>query len=160
MPRANRIDLRIDEFTDSLQNAKTGESFATDFRRATARDIAKTKNWLFDWRHELTNNEVYKLFSKDAPREIQGLISIQDRGDHIWVNLAVLRRTIWAKLNVTRWRQSLRNCVKISFDKGYEGFVAFLKRKLSSLHITKDFESSSVGRSPRMIIESEGSQTL
>jgi len=61
MPRTNQINLRIDKLTDSLQDAKTGESFATDFRRAIVRDITKTKDWLFDWRRELSSNEVYKL---------------------------------------------------------------------------------------------------
>jgi hypothetical protein len=55
MPRTNQISLRIDKLTESLQEAKTEKNVATDFRRTTARDIAKTKHWLFDWRHELTN---------------------------------------------------------------------------------------------------------
>lgn len=88
MPRKNQISLRIDKLTESLQDAQTGESLLTNFRRATVRDIAKAKVWLFDWRRELKISEVYSLFTKGASRDIQGLISIQDRGDHIWVNLA------------------------------------------------------------------------
>jgi len=162
MPRTNQISLRIDKLTDSLQDAKTGESFPTDFRRATTRDIAKTKDWLFDWRRELTNNEVYKLFLKNSPREIQGLISIKDRGDHIWVNLAEAapHNLGKAKHYIGVGGNLFAIAVKISFDKGFEGFVAFEAKTELIVHYRKTLGAVQVGRSPRMVIESEAARKL
>jgi len=162
MRRTNRIGLKIDKLTDSLQDAKTGESYATDFRRATARDLAKTKSWFFDWRHELTNRKVYKLFLKDAPHEIQGLVSLQERGDHIWVNLAEAapHNLGKAKRYVGVGGNLFAIAVKISFDKGYEGFVAFEAKTELIAHYRKNLGAVQIGRSPRMIIESEAARKL
>jgi hypothetical protein len=162
MPRANQISLRIDKLTESLQDAKTGENVATDFRRATVRDIAKTKHWLFDWRHEFTNNEVYKLFVRNAPHEIQGLISIQDRRDHIWVNLAEAapHNLGKAKRYIGVGGNLFAIAVKISFDKGCEGFVAFEAKTELIAHYRKTLGAVQIGRSPRMVIESEAVHKL
>lgn len=162
MPRTNQINLRIDKLTDSLQDAKTGESFATDFRRATARDIAKTKNWLFDWQRELSSNEVYKLFLKNSPREIQGLISVQDRGDHIWVNLAEAapHNLGKAKRYIGVGGNLFAIAVKISFVKGYDGFVAFEAKTELLAHYRKTLGAVQIGRSSRMVIESEAARKL
>lgn len=162
MLRANQISLTIDKLMESLQDAKTGETVAADFRRATARDIAKTKDWLFDWRRESTNNEVYKLFLKNSPRVIQGLISLQYGGDHIWVNLAEAapHNLGKAKRYIGVGGNLFAIAVKISFDKGYEGFVAFEAKTELIAHYRKTLGAVRVGRSPRMIIESEAARRL
>ncbi len=162
MPRTNQINLRIDKITDSLQAAKTGESFATDFRRAIARDITKTKDWLFNWRRELSSNEVYKLFLKDSHREIQGLISIQDCGDHIWVNLAEAapHNLGKAKRYIGVGGNLFAIAVKISFDRGYEGFVAFEAKTELIAHYRRTLGAVQIGRSPRMVIESKTARKL
>jgi hypothetical protein len=160
MRRATRINLRIDKLTNSLRDAKTGENLATEFRRATARDLAKTKLWLFDWRRELTRGEVYKLFLKEFSSEIQGLISFQDRGDHIWVNLAAPHNLGKAKRYIGVGGNLFAITVKISFEKGYEGFVAFEAKTELIAHYRKTLGAVQIGRSPRMIIESEAALKL
>jgi hypothetical protein len=64
---------------------------------------------------------------KDSPRIIQGMVSIQDRGDHIFMDLIES-----AKFNKGARKVYIGvpgNLVafvcKISFEKGYEGFVSF-----------------------------------
>jgi hypothetical protein len=57
MAKKKQVDLRIDELTTSLKNTITGESFTTDFCRATKRDVAKKKHWLFNWQNEIARGE-------------------------------------------------------------------------------------------------------
>ncbi len=162
MPRKNQISLRIDKLTESLQDAQTGESLLTNFRPATVRDIAKTKGWLFDWRRELKISEVYSLFIKDASRDIQGLISIQDRGDHIWVNLAEAapHNLGKAKRYIGVGGNLFAIAVKISFARGYEGFVAFEAKTELIAHYRKTLGAVQIGRSSRMVIESKVARKL
>jgi hypothetical protein len=71
MARKARIILYIDQLTDSIKDARTGQSLSTDFCHATALDIVKTKQWLFDWHLELSSRrEIYKLFFEKASQRI------------------------------------------------------------------------------------------
>jgi hypothetical protein len=162
MPQANRVAIKIDRLTESLKDRKTGENVATAFRRATARDVAKMQGWAFDWRHELKSNEVYKLILKNSPHEIQGLISLRDFGDHIWVNLAEA-----APHNLGKTKRYIgvggnlfAIAIKISFDKGYKGFIAFEAKTELITHYRKNLGAVQIGHSPRMIIESKAARKL
>jgi len=50
--------------------------------------------------------------------------------------------------------------VKISFDKGYEGFVAFEAKTELVAHYRKTLGAVQIGDSLRMIIESEATRKL
>lgn len=89
----------------------------------------KKVDWQFDWTKEIKDKtkEVYKLTSVNNPTIIQGLISIEDRQDHIFMHLLES-----AKFNKNKNKVYLGvpgNLVayacKVSVDKGYEGFLAF-----------------------------------
>jgi hypothetical protein len=85
-----------------------------------------------------------------------------DRGDHIWVNLAEA-----APHNLGKDKRYIgvggnlfAIAVKISFDKGYKGFVAFEAKTELITHYRKSLGAVQIGRSPRMIIESEAARKL
>lgn len=90
---AKRIpfDIEIDKLTRSIENAVSGDSFKTEILELASADIKKLKKeeWLFDWKVEAKSidKEVYKLIIVENPNIIQGLISLQDRGDHIFMSL-------------------------------------------------------------------------
>jgi hypothetical protein len=83
--------LKINKLTHSIENVITGDSFKTEVLELRPADIRKLKkvDWLFDWKAESKNESttVYKLVILDNPNIIQGLISLQDRGDHIFMPL-------------------------------------------------------------------------
>jgi hypothetical protein len=162
MPQVNQVGIKIDRLTESLKDRKTGENVATDFRSATARDIATMQGWSFDWRRELKSNKVYKLILKNSPREIQGLISLRDFGDHIWVNLAEAapQNLGKAKRYIGVGGNLFAIAVKISFDKGYKGFIAFEAKTELITHYRKTLGAVQIGHSPRMIIESKAARKL
>lgn len=126
------LDFIVDKLTNSIQNTISGDSFSTDLLRFTLKDSKKTlkKNgWNFDWKSELNNelNEVYKLTIINNPDIIQGLISIRKESDHIFINL--LENAPFnvgkSKLYVGVAGNLVAYICKLSFQFGFEGFVAF-----------------------------------
>jgi hypothetical protein len=125
------LNFIIDKLANSIENTLTNEVFNTEIVRMTrtdAKHIKKTE-WQFDWHTELKDKtkECYKLTTANNPTIIQGLLSIEDKQDHIFMHLIES-----AKFNKGKNKVYLGvpgNLVayacKVSVDKGYEGFVAF-----------------------------------
>ncbi|MFM9837962.1 MAG: hypothetical protein ACKVOQ_06835 [Cyclobacteriaceae bacterium] len=125
------LNIEIDKLTNSIENVVSGEFFDTEAKRVIKDDlkVIKKSDWQFDWRIELgtSNKEVYKLTTINNPTVIQGLLSIEDKGDHVFMHLIES-----AKFNKGKSKLYLGvpgNLVafacKVSRDKGYEGYVAF-----------------------------------
>ena len=91
MAKYQPFDIEIDKLTRSIENAISGDSFKTEVLELTLADIKKLKkaDWLFEWKAEAKSKDrmVYKLVILENPNIIQGLISLQDRGDHIFMTL-------------------------------------------------------------------------
>ena len=122
------VDIEIDRLTNSIENAITGEVFQTEFSKITSKEIKK-KDWLFDWNKELKdkNNEVYKMTTVENKHIIQGMVSLQRRGNFIFVNLvenAKFNRGI-NKIYVGVGGNLFAYACKISMEIGYEGYVSF-----------------------------------
>ena len=128
---SRHIDSEIDKLTNSVENSLTGEVFDTEITRLNKGDVKaiKKSDWVFDWKHEYrtSKNEVYKLSTVNNPTIIQGLLSIEDKDDHIFMHLIES-----AKFNKGKDKIYLGvpgNLVafacKVSLDKGYDGYVAF-----------------------------------
>ena len=126
-----RINVRIDRLTKSIQLRITGEVFDTMIEQLwpTDSDLLKDGAWQFDWVRELhqKNREVYTLTTILNPTIIQGLISLEERNDHIFVHLV-------ENAEFNKGRQKLFEGVpgnlfafacKMSFEKGFEGYVIF-----------------------------------
>ena len=91
MKQSNAFDFEIDKLTKSIENSISGDSFKTEVLEVTKQDLRRLKkaDWLFDWKAEAKDEhkKVYKLVIKENIEIIQGLISLQDRGDHIFMSL-------------------------------------------------------------------------
>lgn len=131
MPRQQPFVIEIDKLTRSIENAISGDSFTTEILELTSAVVRKLKktDWLFDWRAEAkqADKTVYKLVIAGNPNIIQGLISLQDRGDHIFMpliesskfNRGAKRVYLGVPSNLVAF------ACKLSFDKGYSGYVSF-----------------------------------
>ena len=96
--RHKPLDFVIDKLTNSIENTSTGEVFDTEVVRLTLKDVSQIKkaDWQFDWAKEIKDKtkEVYKLTTINNPSIIQGLISIEDMQDHIFmISLRMLSST-------------------------------------------------------------------
>lgn len=160
-----QIDVEIDKLTNSIENVVTRDVFDTEVIRLTDKDTNQIikADWLFDWKGELRNRkkEVYKLIIKNNLHVIQGLISLEDKNDHIFMHLIES-----SKFNKGKSKMYLGvpgnlvafACQK-SFVKGYEGFVSFISKSNLKEHYSKSL-GAKVLFNNTMIIETTSAVKL
>ena len=131
MAKNYSIEIVIDKLTHSVENAVTGDTFKTSILKLAENDIKLLKNdeWYFDWKSEAkqTDRLVYKLVIRDNDRIIQGLVSLQDRGDHIFISLIESNKFNQGtgKVYLGVPGNLVGFACKLSFEKGYQGYVSF-----------------------------------
>ena len=159
------LDFVIDKLTNSIENTSTGEVFDTEVVRFTLRDVNQIKkvDWQFYWVKEIKDKtkEVYKLTTANNPTIIQGLISIEDKQDHVFMHLIES-----AKFNKNKDKVYLGvpgNLVayacKVSVDKGFEGFLAFDAKTALIKHYQESLYATHF-RGLRMFIETKAALRL
>jgi len=137
--------------TNSIENTLSGEVFDTEIVHVKDRDIKlfRLKGWNFNWKSEFKDKskQIFKLTTTNNPTIIQGLLSIEDKNDHIFMHLAES-----AKFNLGKHKLYLGvpcNLVayayKVSFDKGYEGFVTFDSKTNLIEHYQKTLGATHLG---------------
>jgi hypothetical protein len=160
------LDFVIDNLTNSIRNTVTGDSFQTEISRLTLNDlksVGKKNGWLFDWKKELNDNrkEVYKLTIVNNLNVVQGLISLSKEADHVFMNL--LENAPFNLGQNKMYEGVAGNLVayacKISFQQGFEGFVAFIAKTALIEHYRKTLGAYLLG-GQKMIIPTHSSQTL
>lgn len=156
----------IDKLTDSILNTISGDSFKTEISILTKSDLKKiTKNnkWNFNWELEFFDltKEVYKLTIVNNPCIIQGLLSITIESDHMFMNLLES-----APFNIGKnklYEGVAGNLVtyacKVSFQKGYNGFVVFTAKTNLIKHYEKTLNAFHF-KNQRMIIDTKASELL
>lgn len=142
------LNFVIDKLTNSIENTTTGEVFDTEIAKLTSAKSKQIKNadWQFDWLKELKDKtkEVYKLTTVNNPAIIQGLISIEDKQDHVFMHLIESSKFNKGKSKVYFGVPGnlIAYVCKVSVTKGYQGFLAFdaksalIKYYQESLHTT------------------------
>ncbi|HCS19862.1 MAG TPA: hypothetical protein DIW47_04765 [Bacteroidetes bacterium] len=156
----------VDKLTDSILNTISGDSFLTEISILTKTDlvkITKKNGWKFDWKSEFNDvkKETYKLTIVNNPDIIQGLLSISIESEYIFINLLEN-----APFNIGKnklYEGVAGNLVayacKISFQKGFEGFVAFTAKTVLIDHYTKTLGAYHF-KNHRMIIETNPAKKL
>ncbi len=86
------LDFIIDKLTNSIENVVTGDSFATEISILNKDDlekVSKAHGWLFDWKSEFKNpsRDTYKLTIVNNSTIIQGLVSLEEKTDHVYMHL-------------------------------------------------------------------------
>lgn len=121
----------IDKLTNSIENIVSGDIFDTDIFQLLGNDTKQINKaeWQFKWQEQLklTGRETYKLVIKDNPKIIQGLISLTDQGDHIYMHLIESAKFNKGKTKIYTGVPGnlVAFACKLSFDKGYDGYLAF-----------------------------------
>lgn len=142
------LDFIVDKLTNSIENTSTSEVFDTEIVRLTSADAQQIKSseWQFKWSKELKDatKQVYKLTTVNNPTIIQGLLSIEDKSDHIFMHLIESSKfnTGKGKVYLGVPGNLVAYACKVSVDKGYEGFLAFdaksalIEHYVQTLHAT------------------------
>ena len=163
--RTRPLDFVIDKLINSIENTSTGEVFDTEVVRLTLKDVSliKKADWQFDWAKEIKDKtkEVYKLTTVNNPTIIQGLLSIEDKQDHIFMHLIES-----AKFNKHKDKvyvgvpgNLVAYACKVSVDKGYQGFLAFDAKSALIKHYQESLYATHF-RGLRMFIESNAALRL
>jgi hypothetical protein len=150
--RLQYIDIEIDKLTNSLENVITGDSFATDIVIADLDDfkfVTKKEGWLFDWKSEFKkpDRDVYKLTIVNNQKVIQGLVSLSVRNDHVYMHL--IESAPFNKGKNKMYTGVPGNLVafacKLSFQRGFEGYLSFLSKTNLIKHYEKTLGAIHVG---------------
>lgn len=164
--KTKHLDFIIDKLTNSIENTISGDSFPTDVIRLTNLDlkhITKKNGWNFNWKDELKNNlrEVYKLTITNNPNVIQGLLSFTIKEDHIFMNLIES-----APFNLGRNKlyegvpgNLVAFACKVSFQRGFDGFLSFTAKTKLIEHYEKSLGAYHLGNH-LMIIQTNVAQKL
>ena len=160
------LDFIIDKLTNSIQNTISGDSFSTEVLRLTNADLKQTTKkygWNFNWKLELEDNvkEVFKLTLPNNPNIIQGLLSLSIEMDHIYMHLlenAPFNVGI-SKLYEGVAGNLVAHACKVSFQKGFEGFVGFTAKTKLIEHYEKTLGAYTLG-GHRMIIPTVSAKIL
>jgi hypothetical protein len=159
-------DFRIDRLTDSILNRISGDSFQTEVARLRESDLKTVTNkagWKFNWKAEWANEvkEVYKLTIVQNPDIIQGLLSITNEQDHIYIHLLES-----APFNLGRDKlyegvpgNLVAFACKVSFQMGMEGYVAFVSKTSLIKHYEKTLGAIHF-KHQRMIIATSAARAL
>jgi len=126
------LDFEIDKLTHSLEDASTSDILLTEvlpLEKADLKAITKKSGWKFNWKVEFLTPErkVYKLILQQQSNIIQGLICFEKKSDHIFMplietaphNLGKTKKYFGVAGNLVAY-----GC-KLSFESGFEGYIAF-----------------------------------
>lgn len=130
----------IDKVTNSIELVSTGKSFNTEVVQLLPEDlktILKKNGWRFNWKAEFKQHE-RQLFKLVIPGDntIQGLISLQALENYIEMHLiessphnyGQAKQYLGVPANLVAF------ACKMSFDIGFEGYVAFRAKTLLINH--------------------------
>ena len=150
--KSQYIDIEIDKLTNSLENLITGDNFPTDIVITDLNDfksITKKEGWLFDWKSEfkMPDRDVYKLTIVNNQTVIQGLISLSVKTDHVYMHL--IESAPFNKGKDKVYAGVPGNLVafacKLSFQRGFEGYLSFLSKTNLIIHYEKTLGATHVG---------------
>ena len=163
--RIRPLDFVIDKLTNSIENTSTQEVFDTEVVRLTLKDVSQIKksDWQFDWAKEIKDKtkEVYKLTTVNNPTIIQGLLSIEDKQDHIFMHLIESSKFNKGKDKIYLGVPGnlVAYACKVAVDKGYQGFLAFDAKTALIKHYQESLYATHF-RGLRMFIETNAALRL
>lgn len=160
------LDFEIDKITRSVENVATGDSFPTEVSyliKSDLKQLTKKNGWLFNWKSELDapEREVYKLTIQGNPNVIQGVVSLSADVDHIYMHL--IESAPFNKGKTKVYLGVPGNLVayacRLSFQKGFDGFVSFHSKTKLVDHYIKTLGAYHFG-GHLMIIDTLPARTL
>lgn len=158
-----KISEQIDKLTRSIENAITGERFLTDVLPVSSSEI-KASDWVFNWKAETKYNgrNVFKLVTHENPKVIHGLLSIEDKNDHIFMHLLESAKFNKGKNKV--YEGVAGNLVayacKVAFEYNYDGIVSFVSKTQLIKHYQETLGAQQFGRGSQMFIDTPQSYQL
>ena len=138
------LDFEVDKLTRSIENVKTGDSFATAVSLLLKDDLKyvnKKNGWKFNWKDEwrLNDREVYKLIIESSPEIIQAVVSLRIEENFVYMPLIECAPFNRGKDKVYLGAPGnlIAFACRLSFQRGFSGFVSFHAKTALIDHYTK-----------------------
>ena len=159
------LDFEVDHLTNSIENAISGEVFDTVVTLLNPPDTRQIKRteWTFNWQTEIKDKakQIFKLTTVNNPTIIHGLISLTDKGDHVFMDL--IESAKFNKGKNKLYKGVAGNLIafacKVSFEKGYDGIVSFIAKTQLIHHYEQTLGAKLFG-SNRMFIDTREALVL
>lgn len=161
------LEIEIDKLTNSIVNTISGDSFPTDVHpisKADLKRITKKNGWLFNWSEEfkLSDRQVFKLTIRNNPEIVQGLLCISDFKDHFYLHLI---ESAPFNLGKNKLYEGVPGNLfaftcKLSWDKGYQGFVSFTSKTKLVEHYERMLGATHIGGNKMIIFPKEALQLI
>lgn len=157
------ISIEIDSLINSIRNTTTGDVFDTDVIKITSKDLSIIKTgWNFDWIKEFKSGDAYKLTIKNNPEVIQGLISLHDSGDHIFIDLI---ENAYFNIGKNKVYEGVAGnlfayACKLSFDCGYDGYTSFVAKTNLIPHYIKLLNAKRISNTQILVIDNKAARNL
>ena len=164
----NKQDFVIDKITNSIEEIGTGQSFETDMVPILAdeiKNVHKKDGWFFNWKIEFKKpgHQVYKLILQ-GDKQIQGLISIEPNSEEFYIELHLIEISPHNYSKNKKFYGVAGNMVafacKMSFDLGFDGFVAFTAKTSLVDHYIKRLGAQVIFSHNRMAIFTASAKNL
>ena len=153
------IDVEIDALTASVVDRLSLESLATtiiSWAELTDSQRSESASWRFDWKAEagIAGRVIVGLLVEGSPT-MQGLLSLEDAGDHVFVHLI---ESAPHNVGAGKVYQGVAGnlfafACAYSLRQGYEGFVVFTAKTELIEHYIRMLGASQIGSSQRMMID-------
>ncbi|RPI14299.1 MAG: hypothetical protein EHM58_16700 [Ignavibacteriae bacterium] len=163
MKFTKEVSVEIDRLINSIRNVISGDIFDTEVVKISTKDIGKLKSgWNFDWIKESKSGSVYKLTIKNNPDVIQGLISLYDNVDHIFIDLIESAAFNIGKNKVYEGVAGnlFAFACKLSFEKGYDGFTSFIAKTNLIPHYIKLLNARRISNTQILVIDNIAARNL
>lgn len=167
MPRGKHFT--IDQITNSIEGRTSHQSFETDIIPVThdeIKGVLKKDGWFFNWKKEFRENSghgVYKLVIR-GDNIIQGLISIEPIVDQLYIEMHLIETAPHNYGSTKQYLGVVANMVayacKLSFDLGYDGFVAFTAKSDLVDHYIESLGAEVIYSNDRMAITTDSAKNL
>lgn len=138
------LDFVIDKLTNSVENVQSGDRFQTEISLLISeelKNVTKKNGWKFDWKKEFKQpeREVYKLTIVNNSEIIQGLVSLEMKSDHVFIHLIESSpfNTGKNKVYLGVPGNLVAFACKLSFQRGGDGYVAFIAKTTLIDHYIK-----------------------
>ena len=163
--KTRRLGFQVDKMSNSIEHVRTGKVFATRLVQLYPSDAAllTSLKWQFDWTLELQNplHEVSALTTVEEPEVIQGIISMVDQHDHVFIpliesapfNIGAGKEYTGVPSNLVAYA-----CFR-SLRIGYDGVVAFVAKSRLVEHYENTLGAKRFAGN-RMFIETEAADRL
>jgi hypothetical protein len=159
----------IDKITNCIEEKITGNNIETDIISITPDDIKsvrKKDGWFFNWKKEYKENpshSIYKLVIR-GDTVIQGIISLEPIPDQLYIEMHLIENAPHNYGAKKKFLGVAGNMVafacKLSFDLGYDGFVAFDAKTRLVDHYTETLGAQLIFSNDRMGIFTPSARNL